>query len=101
MAKKSMINTNLRRKKLVARYRGTRARLRAQARDRNISLEERFKAQVALSELPRNSAKVRVRNRCLVTGRPRGYLSRFRMSRLSLRDLMNKGLIPGLTKSSW
>lgn len=101
MARKSMINSDLRRQKLVKQYAPARARLRAIARNREASLEERFKAQVALAELPRNSAQVRVRNRCLITGRSRGYLSRFKMSRLMVRELMNRGFLPGLTKASW
>ncbi|KCZ87110.1 30S ribosomal protein S14 [Hyphomonas johnsonii] len=101
MAKKSAIEKNKRRQKLVARYADKRAELKAIAMDENLSLEERFKARLKLAELPRNSAPSRVRNRCEVTGRPRGYYRKFKMSRIALRDLGSTGMIPGLVKSSW
>ena len=101
MAKKSAIEKNNRRARLVIRYAAKRARLKAIARDRSLPAEDRFTAQLKLAELPRNSAPVRFRNRCLVSGRPRGYYRKFKMSRIALRDLGSVGQIPGLTKSSW
>lgn len=101
MAKKSAIEKNNKRKKLVERYAAKRAELKAQAMDENLSLEERFKARLKLAELPRNSAPNRVRNRCEVSGRPRGYYRKLKMSRIALRDLGSNGMIPGLVKSSW
>ena len=80
---------------------GRRERLKAIVQDKNVSIEERFAATLKLAELPRNSAKNRIKNRCEVTGRPRGYYRKLKMSRIALRDLGNKGLVPGLTKSSW
>ena len=74
---------------------------KAIARDKNVSMEERFAATLKLAELPRNSAKVRIRNRCEITGRPRAYYRKLKMSRIALRDLGSKGMIPGLVKSSW
>lgn len=101
MAKKSMIARNDKRKKLVGKYAAKRAALLAIANDTSKSNEERFKARLKLSELPRNSAKDRVRNRCGVTGRPRGYYRKLNMSRIALRELSSKGLVPGMVKSSW
>jgi small subunit ribosomal protein S14 len=101
MAKKSSIEKNARRRKLTARYSARRSKLRAIARDESLTLEERFQAQLKLAELPRNSAPSRIRNRCEVTGRPRAYYRKLRMSRLALRELGSAGLIPGLVKSSW
>lgn len=101
MAKKSSVETNNRRAKLAARYAAKRARLKAAAADQSLPLEERFQATLKLAELPRNSAKNRVRNRCEVTGRPRAYYRKLKMSRVALRELGNLGLIPGLVKSSW
>lgn len=101
MAKKSMIARNDKRKKLVEKYAAKRAALLAIANDTSKSNEERFKARLKLSELPRNSAKDRVRNRCGVTGRPRGYYRKLNMSRIALRELSSKGLVPGMVKSSW
>lgn len=101
MAKKSAIEKNNRRARLVVRYAAKRARLKAVARDRSLPPEDRFAAQLKLAELPRNSAAVRVRNRCLISGRPRGYYRKFKMSRIALRELGSFGQIPGLTKSSW
>ena len=86
---------------MVKKYASKRARLLAIARDRSRPMEERFAAQLKLNKLPRNSAPVRVRNRCEISGRPRGYYRKLRMSRIALRELSNKGLIPGMTKSSW
>ena len=101
MAKKSSVERNNKRKKLAAKYASKRAMLLRVANDTSLSNEERFKARLKLAELPRNSAPTRVRNRCGVTGRPRGYYRKFGLNRIELRDLGNKGLIPGLTKSSW
>jgi small subunit ribosomal protein S14 len=101
MAKKSSIEKNNRRRKMVARFAAKRAELSAKAKDENLSLEERFQAQLKLAELPRNSSKVRIRNRCEITGRPRAYYRKLRVSRIALRDLGSSGLIPGLVKSSW
>ena len=101
MAKKSAINKNQKRIKLVKQYAAKRARLRAISRDRILPPEERFQAYLKLAELPRNSAANRVRNRCEVTGRPRGYYRKFRLSRIALRELGSVGQIPGLVKSSW
>lgn len=101
MAKKSAVNRNERVKKLVAQYADKRASLKATANDESLPLEERFAARLKLAELPRNSAAVRIRNRCEVTGRPRAYYRKLHMSRIALRDLASLGQIPGMTKSSW
>ena len=101
MAKVSAIENNEKRKKLVKKYANKRAELKAIIKDRNLPIEERFKAQLALAELPRNGAKIRVRNRCGVSGRPRGHYRKLNMSRIALRELGSQGLIPGLVKSSW
>jgi small subunit ribosomal protein S14 len=101
MAKKSSIEKNNRRKKLTKKYSGRRDRLKAIARDRERPIEERFAATLKLAELPRNSSGTRVRNRCEMTGRPRAFYRKHRLSRIALRDLGSKGMIPGLLKSSW
>jgi small subunit ribosomal protein S14 len=101
MAKKSSIEKNNRRRRLTKKYSSRRARLRAIARDKNTPMEERFAATLKLAELPRNSSATRIRNRCEVSGRPRGYYRKLKLSRIALRDLGSKGLIPGLVKSSW
>ena len=101
MAKTSSIEKNKRRMRLSKQFAGRRARLKKVAMDKNVSMEERFQATLKLAELPRNSAKIRVRNRCEVTGRPRAYYRKLKMSRIALRDLGSQGLIPGLVKSSW
>jgi len=101
MAKKSAIENNDRKKGLVKKFSGRRKRLLAIANNEKHSMEERFEARLKLAALPRNSAAVRIRNRCEVTGRPRSYYRKMRMSRIALRELGNKGLIPGLVKSSW
>ncbi len=101
MAKKSSINKNERRKKLVARYAPKFAALRAIADDTNADEADRFAARLKMSALPRNANPTRVVNRCQLTGRSRAYYRKFRLSRIMLRDLANKGLIPGVTKSSW
>ena len=101
MAKTSSIEKNNRRRKLAKKYSAKRERLRTIARDREKPLEERFAAAVKLATLPRNGAAVRIRNRCEVTGRARAYYRKLKMSRIALRDLGSKGLIPGMVKSSW
>ena len=101
MAKKSAVNRNQRVKGLVKQYAAKRAALKAIASNETLPLEERFEARLKLAELPRNSAAVRIRNRCEVTGRPRGYYRKLKMSRIALRDLGSTGQIPGLVKSSW
>ena len=101
MAKKSAVNRNERVKQLVKQYAAKRDALKAIANDESLPLEERFEARLKLAELPRISSATRIRNRCEITGRPRGYYRKLRMSRISLRDLGSAGLIPGLVKSSW
>ncbi|GGC58025.1 30S ribosomal protein S14 [Chelatococcus reniformis] len=101
MAKKSSVEKNNRRRKLVARYEGKRTRLLAIAEDRNKPIEERFEAVLKLAQLPRNANPTRIRNRCEVTGRPRAYYRKLKMSRVALRELGSQGMIPGLVKSSW
>ena len=101
MAKLSSINKNERRKKLVKQYAEKYAKLKAIADDESLDEGERLIARLKMAELPRNANPTRVRNRCATTGRPRGYYRKFGLNRIELRDLGNKGLIPGLTKSSW
>ncbi len=101
MAKKSSIEKNERRRRLAKKFSGKRSRLKAIARDKKLPMEDRFAAALKLAEVPRNSSKTRIRNRCEVTGRPRAYYRKLRMSRIALRDLGAKGVIPGLVKSSW
>jgi len=101
MAKKSTVNRNEMVRRLVKQYAAKREALKAIANDQNIPLEERFAARLKLAELPRNSSKTRIRNRCVLTGRPRGYYRKLQMSRIALRELSNAGQIPGMVKSSW
>jgi small subunit ribosomal protein S14 len=101
MAKKSSIEKNKRRAKMVKQFAGRRERLKAIANDESLSMDERFTARLKLSELPRNSSAGRVRNRCEVTGRPRAVYRKMKMSRIAVRELGSKGLVPGLVKSSW
>lgn len=101
MAKTSAIEKNRKRMRLAKQYAARRARLKATAKDNSVPAEERFAARLKLAEMPRNSSKVRIRNRCELTGRPRGTYRKFKMSRISLRDLASQGLIPGMVKSSW
>ena len=101
MAKKSSVEKNNNRKKLVERLAPKRAALKATAADESMSMEERFEARLRLAALPRNSASIRIRNRCEVSGRARSVYRKMQMSRIALRELGNKGLIPGLVKSSW
>ncbi len=101
MAKVSAIENNKKKRRLVKKYAGKRAELKAIISDRSKPIEERFKAQLEIAELPRNGAKNRVRNRCGVSGRPRGVYRKLGMSRIALRELGNSGQVPGLVKSSW
>ena len=101
MAKLSSINKNERRKKLVKKYADKYAKLKAIADDTSLDESERLIARLKMAEIPRNANPTRVRNRCSTTGRPRGYYRKFGINRIELRDLANKGLIPGVTKSSW
>jgi small subunit ribosomal protein S14 len=101
MAKKSSVEKNNRRRRMAKKYAGKRSRLKAIVANRSGSMEDRFAAQLKLAQLPRNSAPARIRNRCEMTGRPRAFYRKVRMSRLALRELANKGLIPGMVKSSW
>ena len=101
MAKTSSVEKNNRRRKLVARSAAKRAALKAIIMDQSKPIEERFRAQLKLSAMPRNGAKIRIRNRCEVTGRPRAVYRKLGMSRIALRELGNSGVIPGLVKSSW
>ncbi len=101
MAKKSSIEKNKNRGKLIKKYAGKRAKLKAIVMNQELPLEERMSAQFKLAALPRNSAENRYRNRCEITGRPRGYYRKFRMCRNMLREMGSFGQIPGLTKSSW
>lgn len=101
MAKKSAVEKNNRRRGLVSKNAAKRAALKATIRDQEVPMEERFKATLKLAELPRDGSKTRIRNRCEVSGRPRGYYRKLRMSRIALRELGSFGRIPGLVKSSW
>lgn len=101
MAKISSIEKNLRRRKAVAGKKVTREALKAVIYKKDLPLEERIRATMKLAQMPRNSSRTRIRNRCELTGRARGYYRKFRVSRIALRELGNKGFIPGLTKSSW
>ena len=101
MAKKSSIEKNNNRKILVDRLAPKRAALKKTAANSALSMEERFEARLKLAEMPRNSASIRLRNRCEVSGRARSVYRKMKMSRIALRELGNKGLIPGLVKSSW
>jgi small subunit ribosomal protein S14 len=101
MAKKSAVNRNEAVKKLVAQLADKRSALKAIANDESRPLEERFEARLKLAELPRSSSATRIRNRCQLTGRPRAYYRKLKMSRIALRELGSHGQIPGLVKSSW
>ncbi len=101
MAKTGMIERNDKRRRMVARDAQKRADLKEVANNKELPMEERFAARLKLAQLPRNGSPTRVRNRCEVTGRPRAFYRKLKMSRIALRDLGNKGLIPGLVKSSW
>ena len=101
MAKSSSVQRNLKRIKLVKRFANKRAALKKIISNKKLPLVERFAAQLKLAKIPRNSAKNRIRNRCEITGRPRGVYRKLKISRIALRDLASKGKIPGMTKSSW
>jgi small subunit ribosomal protein S14 len=101
MAKTSAVEKNKRRAKMAKQYAGRRAALKAIATDRSLAPEDRFEATLKLAKLPRNSSKVRIRNRCEMTGRPRAYYRKFKLSRITLRELASQGQIPGMVKSSW
>lgn len=101
MSKESSKETNAKRRRMVALHADRRRKLKAIIKDRSKPMEERFAAQLKLAELPRNSSKVRVRNRCEITGRPRGFYRKMKISRNQLRELASQGMIPGMVKSSW
>jgi len=101
MAKKSSIEKNNRRRRLSKKLSGRRSRFKEITQDKSLPMEERFAAALKLAQLPRNSSPTRIRNRCEVTGRPRGFYRKLKMSRIALRELGSKGIIPGLVKSSW
>ena len=101
MAKKSMVAREVKRQALVSQHAAKRAKLKAIAKNEELSMEERFKARLKLAEMPRNSSATRLHNRCKVTGRPRAYYRKLQMSRIALRDLASAGQIPGMVKSSW
>jgi small subunit ribosomal protein S14 len=101
MAKKGMVEKNNRRQKLTKQFAGKRGALKAVVMNKDLPIEERFAATLKLAEMPRNGAKIRIRNRCEVSGRSRAVYRKFKMSRIALRELGNKGLVPGLVKSSW
>ena len=101
MAKKSAIEKNRNRARLAKKFAGKRERLKAIAEDELLSMEERFQARLKLAALPRNSAPTRIRNRCEVSGRPRAFYRKLKLSRIALRELGSKGMIPGMVKSSW
>ena len=101
MAKVALVNRELRRQKMVIKYAEKRSVLKAAAKDENLTVEERFKARLKLAKLPRNSSATRLHSRCLVTGRPKAFYRKLKMSRIALRDLASRGEIPGMVKSSW
>ena len=101
MAKKSSIEKNKRRERLVKQFAARRARLKATAGDESLPMEDRFTARLKLAELPRNSSPVRVHNRCEISGRPRAVYRKFKLSRIALRELASTGQIPGMVKASW
>jgi small subunit ribosomal protein S14 len=101
MAKKSSIEKNNRRRKMTKQFSARRKKLKAIVQDKKLPVEERFAATLKLAELPRNSSATRIRNRCEMTGRPRAVYRKTKLSRIAMRELGNKGLIPGLVKSSW
>lgn len=101
MAKKSSVEKNNRRRKMTKQFAARRAKLKAIVSNKELPMEDRFAATLKLAELPRNSSRVRIHNRCDLTGRPHAFYRKHRLSRIAIRDLGNKGLIPGLVKSSW
>jgi len=101
MAKVALVNRELRRQKLVKKFANKRLDLKKMAVDENLSKEERFKARLKLAKLPRNSSATRLHSRCMVTGRPKSFYRKLKMSRIALRDMASRGEIPGMVKSSW
>ncbi len=101
MAKKSAVERNRKRRRLAKKYSGRRDRLKAIAADQTMPAEERFAARLKLAEIPRNASKTRIRNRCELSGRPRGFYRKLKLSRIALRLLASNGLVPGMVKSSW
>lgn len=101
MAKTSSIERNKKRERMAKKFEGRRARLKATALDESLPLEERFAARLKLAQLPRNASPTRIRNRCELSGRPRGFYRKLKLSRIALRELASKGQIPGMVKSSW
>ncbi|SNT76393.1 30S ribosomal protein S14 [Paracoccus seriniphilus] len=101
MAKKSMVEREKKRQRMVAKYAEKRAALNAIVKDQSLPMEERFKATLKLAELPRNSSPTRLHNRDQLTGRPKAYYRKLKLSRISLRELASNGLVPGMVKSSW
>jgi small subunit ribosomal protein S14 len=101
MAKTCTIERNDKRRKLTKKFASKRAKLKAIIKNRNLPADERFQAMLKLDELPKNSSKIRIRNRCALSGRPRAYYRKFNLSRIALRDLASRGELPGVTKSSW
>ncbi len=101
MAKTAMIQREVKRQRLVAKYAAKRAALKEIATNLDLPMEERFKARLKLAKLPRNSSETRLHNRCQITGRPKGYYRKLKVSRIALRDLASNGQIPGMVKSSW
>ena len=101
MAKKSSIEKNKRRERLTKQFAARRARLKATANDESLPMEDRFTARLKLAELQRNSSRVRIRNRCELSGRPRAVYRKFKLSRIALRELASTGQIPGMVKASW
>ncbi len=101
MAKKSSLERNLKRRRMARKFDARRSRLKAIAKDKDLPAEERFAARLKLAEIPRNASRTRIRNRCELTGRPRGFYRKLKMSRIALRDLASLGLVPGMIKSSW
>ena len=101
MAKKSSVENNEKRRRTVKKFSGPRARLKKITRNKTLSTEQRFEATVKLAQLPRNGSATRIRNRCEITGRPRAVYRKMKMSRIALRELGSRGLVPGLVKSSW
>jgi small subunit ribosomal protein S14 len=101
MAKKSMVERQKKRERMVQKHAAKRAALKAIANDQSVSMEERFKASLKLAQLPRNSSPTRLHNRCELTGRPKAYYRKLKLSRIMLRELGSFGQIPGMVKSSW
>ena len=101
MAKAGMVQRELKRQRLVKKYADKRAALKEVAKNEDLPMEERFKARLKLAKLPRNSSATRLHNRCQVTGRPKAYYRKLKMSRIALRELASNGLVPGMVKSSW